>query len=205
VQGLASVVASVDRALRFHVLIRRHTSGQARGVAIPSGRLRLLGAPERKSRDSVPSGRTRHAHEWHHRPAAKKLASRPPSVRSPAATSFRPAKCPSCSASRTRRSTPSRAAASSRRGALGAVGSSSATGLPPRSHRSTSPGRGGPPIATSGATKAGRRSKRPERYSKALLQTGNSRARDGSQPPKPPPCRHSKQRERRDSNPRPPA
>jgi excisionase family DNA binding protein len=54
-------------------------------MAIRSARLRLLGAPERESRGSVPGGRTRHAHEWHHRAAAKKLESRPPSARSPAA------------------------------------------------------------------------------------------------------------------------
>jgi hypothetical protein len=118
-------------------------------------------------------------------PAAKKLASRPPSVRSPAATSFRPAKCPSCSGSRTRRSTTSRAAASYPHAALADVGCSSATGSPPLSRRSTSPARGAPRTTTSGGTTAIRNSGSPERYSEALLRGPAERRRIESEAPKP--------------------
>jgi hypothetical protein len=156
-------------------------------IAIRSAGLRLLGDAEGESRGSPSGGRTRHAHEWHHRPAAKRVASKPPSARSPAATSFRPAKCPSCSGSRARRSTTSRAAASSQHAALGAVGCSSATASPPLSRRSTSPAPGVPATITSGATTAIRGSGSPERYSKALLRRAGRAATKRSEAPKPQP------------------
>jgi hypothetical protein len=154
-------------------------------MAIRSAGPRLLGDAEGESRRSPSGGRTRHAHEWHHRPAATRLVSKPPSARSPVATSFRPAKCPSCSGSRARRSITSRAAASSRRGVSDDAGSFSATASPPRSRRWTNPAPGARRTMTSGAATAIGDSRSPARYSKALLRRAGRAATKRSEAPKP--------------------
>ena len=110
------------------VLIRRRTVVKHEAIAIRSARCACSAHLKRKS--GFPSRRP-HATcpRRHHRPAAKRLASKPLSARLPAATCFRAAKCLSCLGSRPRRSTTSRAAAIYPHVALADVG------CPPRPAR----------------------------------------------------------------------
>lgn len=167
--------------VRAHGWVARHAApirGYVRGLAATSLRWRL--------RLAAPNGTTSLR-----------------SVRSPATTSSRRRKPLSSSTSHAPRSNTSRRVASSRRAVCGAVGSSFATGSPPPSRRSASlaPGdpRTQPPARRreSGAQEA--LSATRKRYPDSLL-TGSEWSQKR---PSPYPCRDSKKRERRDSNPRP--
>jgi hypothetical protein len=156
-------------------------------IAIRSAGLRLLGDAEGESRGPLQAAARDMPTNGTIDPQRRGSQASPPAPAQPAATSFRPAKCPSCSGSRARRSTTSRAAASSQHAALGAVGCSSATASPPLSRRSTSPAPGVPATIPSGATTAIRGSGSPERYSKALLRRAGRAATKRSEAPKPQP------------------